>query len=322
MKKKESGIDIVFQIIKKCDQGCPHCFFDSSLLRKEKLTLLQIKKGLQDLKTAGISKINKFIFTGGEPTLHSGLPAMIKAIGGSFPEAKIRIDTNGLNLFEKPSLFKKLDAGIYNISIDPFHNQGLIKKEEKFKDIFIKKDGSSPLLDFFLKQKEKHKFELDVRWTSSREDAEWFEKFFERYKNEDIAITKKFVTATGRAELLPDRMKSSGYLIKENPKNFQCLIGISIILAIDGYWYGCYHPVPFTRLSRAGQSVKFKNRSGKLMGSDIAEKLPGIGIVKTLEIIKKERPESAPAIDEVLKTRYWYRCQPCEDCCKKNIFKL
>ncbi len=52
------------------------------------------------------------------------------------------------------------------------------------------------------------------------------------------------------------------------------------------------------------------------------EDAPGIGIVKTLEIIKKERPESAPAIDEVLKTRYWYRCQPCEDCCKKNIFKL
>ena len=319
---KRTMNDIVFQVIKRCDQNCPHCFFESSPSRKEKLTLLQVRKGLEDLKAGGISKIDKFIFTGGEPTLHLSLPLMVQTVRRIFPKAKIRIDTNGLNLFEKPSLFEKLDADIYDISVDFFHNQGLLKKKEKFKNIFVKEDGCSLLLDFFLEQKKKYKFKLNVRWTSNREDDSWFKCFFERYKGRGTMITKKLITATGRARSLPGRMKSFGYLIEENPENFQCLMGNSIILAIDGNWYGCYYPALFTRLSKAGQSMKFRDRLGKLMGSDIAKKLPGIGIIETLESIRKERPELGPAIDKVLKTRYWYRCQPCEDCCKKNIFKI
>jgi hypothetical protein len=99
-------------------------------------------------------------------------------------------------------------------------------------------------------------------------------------------------------------------------------MGNSIILAINGYWYGCYYPVPFTRLSKAGQPERFKKKIEKLTGSCIARRLPKIGILETLEAMRKEQPELASAIDEVLKTRYWYRCQPCEDCCKKNIFKI
>lgn len=47
---------IVFQIIKKYDQACPHCFFNSSPKSDEKLTLSQVKKGLADIKFAGIKK--------------------------------------------------------------------------------------------------------------------------------------------------------------------------------------------------------------------------------------------------------------------------
>lgn len=311
---------VVFQVIKKCDQACPHCFFNSSPGTNEKLTLSQIKNGLVDLKKAGIKKVNKFIISGGEPTMHPSIVAIVVAIRNSFPSCKVRIDTNGLGFFKNPSLFGLLKADIYDISVDMFHNQGIIKKEERFKEIFIRKDGSSDLVNFFIKQKNKYKFELNIRWTSNRKDNALFEKFIKKYANRNLNISKKMVTATGRASILSNSIRGFGYLIEEKPENFKCLLGDSLLLAIDGFWYGCYHPVSLTKLSKPGQTLIFKSKLDNLLSSNIGQELPGVGIKKVLESIKKNELKGKTAIANILKTRYWYRCQPCEDACRKGIF--
>lgn len=313
---------VVFQIIKECDQFCPHCFFNSSPKSKKSLTLVQIKNALGDLNKTGIKKVNNFIISGGEPTLHPDIALIVKIIKDGFPFSRIRIDTNGLNFFENPLLFKMLKADIYDISVDIFHNQGIIKKEEKFNEIFIKKDGSSDLVNLFLKQKAEHKFQLNIRWTSCGRDEELFKKFINKYKNKDLNIVKKNVTATGRAVTLPDNIKGRGYLIEERPSNFKCLIGDSLLLAIDGFWYGCYHPVSFTKLSLPGRSSVFKSKLENLLNSSLGKKLSRGGIVNALMSVRNKNSKSDIAIENIVKTKYWYRCQPCEDACEKNIFNV
>ena len=310
---------IVFQIIKECDQFCPHCFFNSSPRKKEKLTLTQIKNSLNDLKKSGIKKINKFIISGGEPTLHPDIIAITKLIKVYFPFSKIRIDTNGLNLYENQCLFKLLKTDTYDISIDLFHNQGILKNEKKFQEFFVKKDGSSVLLDFFIKQKRKHGFDLNVRWTSNRKDDELFNTFKNKYEK-DADIIKKNVTATGRAKSLPNFVKGAGFLIEENPSNFKCLIGDSLLMAVDGYWYGCYHPVSLTKLSSPGKPLIFKQKLEKLLNSNCGKDLPKKGIANVLKSMKNKNLNLNSKIDSILKKKYWYRCQPCEDACMGKIF--
>jgi|GEM_PF-1726232 len=311
---------VVFQVIRECDQFCPHCFFCSVPGAKEKLSLSQIEKGLNDLKKAGIKKINKFIISGGEPILHPDIISIIKIIRVSFPASKIRIDTNGLKFFENPTLFGLLKADIYDISVDIFHNQGMLKKEKKFKEIFIEKDGKSRLVDFFIMLRKKYNFELNVRWTSNRKDSALFKKFIKKYAKKRININNKMVTATGRAKMLSDSTKGRGYLIGEKPENFKCLIGDSLLLTVNGYWHGCYHSVYLTKLSKSGQSLIFKSKLEKLLASELGKGLPKKGIEAVLKSIKNENPKLSLVISDILKNRYWYRCQPCEDACRKNVF--
>lgn len=310
---------IVFQIIKECDQFCPHCFFDSSPSAKGRLTLTQIKNALNDLEKSGIKKINKFIISGGEPTLHPDIIAIVKLMRKLFPFSKIRIDTNGLNLYKNQYLFKSLEVDTYDISIDLFHNQGILRNEKKFQEFFVKKDGSSALLDFFIKQKRKYGFDLNVRWTSDRKDNELFDTFKNKY-GKNINIVKKNVTATGRAKSLPDSVKSTGFLIEENPSNFKCLIGDSLLMALNGYWYGCYHPVSLTKLSSSGKPLIFKQKLEKLLNSSYGKELPKKGIANVLKSMKNKNKNLNSKIDGILKKKYWYRCQPCEDACMKDIF--
>lgn len=310
---------VVFQIIKECDQFCPHCFFNSSPGAKGRLTLTQVKNALNDLKKSGIKKINKFIISGGEPTLHPNIIAIVKLMRIFSPSSKIRMDTNGLNLYKNQYLFKLLEADTYDISIDLFHNQGILRNEKKFQEFFVKKDGSSDLLDFFIKQKRKYGFDLNIRWTSNRKDDRLFDTFKNKY-GKDVDIILKNVTATGRAKSLPDFVKGAGFLIEENPSNFKCLIGDSLLMALDGYWYGCYHPVSLTKLSSPGNPLIFKQKLEKLLNSNYGKELPKKGIANVLKSMKNKNKNLNSKIDSILKKKYWYRCQPCEDACIKDIF--
>lgn len=311
---------VVFQLTRKCNLICPHCFFNAGPKSKERLSLSQTSKALSDLNGLGFNEIKTFILTGGEPTLWPGLLSLIKNIRSRFPEAKIRIDTNGLNFFNNPELFGKIGADIYDISVDSFHNDAVLLEELKNKNIFVRSNGLSLLVDTFLKNREKNNFDLSVRWTSDRQDDVLFNRFCNKY-HKKVKIEKKLVTATGRGKKLPPQAIDCGYLIADKPENFTCLMGDSLFLGIDSNWYGCYHPVGLTRLGRVG-SEKISANFQELIKSSLYKKLPKDGLLKVLNSIKKSNPEKAEAIENVLQKKYWYRCQPCEDLCKLGIFKL
>lgn len=311
---------VVLQLTKKCNLACSHCFFNASSSNDKKLTLNQTSKALSDLHNLGFKKIGMFILTGGEPTLWPYLSSLMINIRKSFPKAKIRIDTNGLNFLINPKLFKSIGADIYDISVDEFHNQAIISGKFKNKDLYITKDGTSQVVDIFLKNKAKYNFELSIRWTSDRQDDNLFDKFFKKY-HKKVNIEKKLVTATGRGKNLPHKSTDSGYLIKDKPSNFACLMGDSWLLAINGCWYGCYHPVGLTKLGKAGDKELTENFN-KLINLPLYNNLPKQGLLKVLNDIRKNNPEKREIIEKILTKKYWYRCEPCEDLCRLGIFKL
>lgn len=310
---------VVFQVTKKCNLACAHCFFNSSPNETKRLNFNQTHKALIDLGKLGFKNIDKFIITGGEPTLWPDLLKLAADIRKFFPKSKIRIDTNGISFLNNPDWFARLGADIYDISIDKFHDRALIMGKKRA-NIFVDKNGESPLVDFFIKNRTKYKFTLSVRWTSDSKDEDIFNKFFKKY-NKKVNIERKLVTATGRGENLSHDSINSGYLIKEKPDNFACLMGDSLILAIDGFWYGCYHPVSLTKLGRAGDPVITK-RFKELTSSPLYKNLPKQGLLKILKDIQAKHPEHKKAIEKILTKKYWYRCQPCEDLCRAKIFKL
>lgn len=316
----ESLDSVVFQLTRKCNLVCRHCFFNAGPNKEGKLTLNQTSKALIDLRNFGFNKINKFILTGGEPTLWPDLFGLINNIRRYFPESKIRIDTNGINFLTNPKLFELVKADIYDISVDDFHNQAVISSELRNKKVFVREDGDSELVNLFIKNKVKYKFDLSIRWTSDRRDDHLFNKFFKKY-NKQVKLEKKLVTATGRGKYLSQKSINSGYLIKEKPENFSCLMGQSLILAINGCWYGCYHPVGLTKLGKTGNSELFNNFS-KLTKSYLYKKLPSRGLLYVLKYLKRKYPKHRKTIEDILAKKYWYRCQPCEDLCRAKIFKI
>jgi organic radical activating enzyme len=311
---------VVFQVTKKCDQACPHCFFNSSPSEREELSFSQIEKALIDLQSAGIKNISKFIITGGEPTIWPYLQPTIGLIRKFYQSAKIRIDTNGINIFKNEKLFPELKADVYDISVDTFHNQGEIDKRDRYQNIYVKNNGRSPMLDFFLENKKKYKFGLYVRWTSNRQDEKLFNKFFNKYKKDDVIIEVKPVTATGRAKKLSSFTLGDGYLVKERPENFRCLMGDSLILTVSGYWHACYHPVALTKLCRVGNK-NFATKLKNFTGCFLYKYLPKKGLIDTLAYLKKKNPKLSKLIDKIMAERYWYRCEPCEKLCSMRIFK-
>lgn len=311
---------VVFQLTRECNLSCPHCFFNSSPAAKEALGYDEANKALCDLKLLGIKQVGVFVLTGGEPTLWPDIVGLIGNIRKNFPGSKIRVDTNGLNFFNNPELFRNIKADIYDISVDNFHNQGVPAGSARQNNIFVDRDGASLVVDVFLANREQYGFEFFVRWTSDRLDDQLFLKFQERYKDR-VKIEKKLVTATGRGAKLDQPKIDSGYLISENEGNFACLMGDSFILAIDACWYGCYHPVGLTKLGKAGSVAVAKNFK-KLIESDFYRRLPKEGLIEFLETMKKNHPEKAEMINKVLRKKYWYRCEPCEELNRLGVFKL
>lgn len=317
--------NVVFQLTRQCELECPHCFFDSSPDAASMLTAQQAFLAVDDVSSAGL-EVGEFILTGGEPTIWPQVSELIKKIRQQNSASKVRIDTNGINLFRDESLFEKLGADIYHLSIDFFHATGLsvsIKRgylPPELQGIILEKDGYSRLVDYFLEQKERWRFELGVRWTSGFHNQEGH-KFLERYgKNPLIKIEVKPVTATGRAAAnLPRKVIGKGYLVSEAPDNFKCLMGSSFLLSVNGNWYACYHPVEHTKIGELG-SLYFVDQLTKIRESPLYDRLPREGIIKLLQEIKDQHSETESEVNVVLSKNFWYRCQPCVTASECGLF--
>lgn len=100
-----------FMITGRCNFKCPYC---NGSARNEDFTLAQVVDLLRDLCS---HKIGAVRFTGGEPTLHRDLPAMV-ATAWACGIPKIAISTNGSAPPELYRLLVELCANDFSISAD------------------------------------------------------------------------------------------------------------------------------------------------------------------------------------------------------------
>lgn len=100
---------ILFEITQQCNLGCPVCFADSGGREREFTPLPRLLEQMRWIH--GQTGEVVLQLSGGEPTLHPDLPALVAEGARLFPA--VQLNTNGLKLAEEPSLARRLaEAGL------------------------------------------------------------------------------------------------------------------------------------------------------------------------------------------------------------------
>jgi AdoMet-dependent heme synthase len=73
-----SPLIIWFEVTRRCNLTCTHCYIDAGRPRVNELTLEEIRRVLEDLKQLGVFSI---VFAGGEPYLRSDFPEILEYAG-------------------------------------------------------------------------------------------------------------------------------------------------------------------------------------------------------------------------------------------------
>jgi organic radical activating enzyme len=84
---------VTIRIIRRCNFDCPGCSTFSTLNRKGTMRYADFRKVIDILKLKGFQ--GTLNISGGEPTLHKRLSAMIHYASMNLPEAQIAVFTNG-----------------------------------------------------------------------------------------------------------------------------------------------------------------------------------------------------------------------------------
>ncbi len=95
-----------------CNNGCPHCYNEPDRFDLPPLDVPAWRRVIDTLAEAGVPHL---IFTGGEPTLHPGLPEII-----SHAESRGQIcglNTNGRRLADRSFLRELVSAGLDHVQI-------------------------------------------------------------------------------------------------------------------------------------------------------------------------------------------------------------
>lgn len=105
-----------FEITRKCNLACPHCYIDAGNPRDEELTTSEILHLLEEMAQMGVWAVT---FTGGEPTLHPDFADFVQ-----FARSQgllVGIATNGM--FLSPALLDRLprEGVIISVSMDNLH---------------------------------------------------------------------------------------------------------------------------------------------------------------------------------------------------------
>jgi hypothetical protein len=120
---------VTFRIIRRCNFDCPGCSTFSTMHRKGIMRMSDFQAAvniLRDYEFCGVLNIS-----GGEPTLHRGLPVMIRYASSNLPAARIALFTNG-DWVGRPGWkqrLKRLAVGpnvLIRFSLDVQHAQGAI----------------------------------------------------------------------------------------------------------------------------------------------------------------------------------------------------
>ncbi|MCB4790944.1 MAG: radical SAM protein [Elusimicrobia bacterium] len=93
--EKKIPLSCIFELTRKCNLNCVHCYLDKSA-GKEQLSTARVKNILRQLKKAGTLYL---VFTGGEPFLRGDLLELCRYARGL--KFDLRIFTNGVLLTDK-----------------------------------------------------------------------------------------------------------------------------------------------------------------------------------------------------------------------------
>lgn len=101
---------VLFEITQQCNLHCPICFADSGGTEKEFTPLATLLEQMRWFHGQTGEEV-VLQLSGGEPTLHPELPALVAEGAKLFPA--VQLNTNGLKLAEDPSLARRLaEAGL------------------------------------------------------------------------------------------------------------------------------------------------------------------------------------------------------------------
>lgn len=188
-EKEMKNIDnIYFLLTKKCNLKCIHCSTSCAPEEKEILSIDQAKTIINNIKKLGIEKI---VFTGGEPMLHSDFFEIVEYAKLKLKNVQFILSTNGtlINKINISFLIEKFD--IIEISLDGIDEKSC--DSIRGKGVFEKVIASIKLL-------QKYNFYNITLSTVVGENQEaYIEKF---YKLNEKLKTKPLIRAlepTGRA---------------------------------------------------------------------------------------------------------------------------
>jgi radical SAM protein with 4Fe4S-binding SPASM domain len=98
--------DLHIRLVAKCNLNCAHCYASDWFVRSDVLDAGLVCDAIDQAIPLGLQKVT---FTGGEPTLHRGLPAML--LHCVQREVKAKLETNGI-------LLRRHDDEIVRLIID------------------------------------------------------------------------------------------------------------------------------------------------------------------------------------------------------------
>ncbi len=100
---------LIFEITDRCNLTCPTCFAGSSPHETRSMSLLEFEAQLDRLLAQGRKDADIIQLSGGEPTIHPELEAMIAACFARGLE-RVYVNTNGIRLAKEPAFAERLGA--------------------------------------------------------------------------------------------------------------------------------------------------------------------------------------------------------------------
>ena len=111
----KNAVNIFFHILTQCNLKCKHCYINREQHGEQKLSIETIEAWLEVF--ARKNKTANIIFLGGEPTMHTDLPAAVKT-AKKIGYSSITVDTNGYLFHDILSKVAPDEIDYFSFSLD------------------------------------------------------------------------------------------------------------------------------------------------------------------------------------------------------------
>ena len=222
-------MEITATLTRLCNLNCKHCYIPATLYTpnsKDEINREKFIEGIRNLGNQFSDIATSIKITGGEFILLSYGQEIVQQFRKNFPNAKLIAYTNGIEFFKDPDLFNIVKPDEYHLGIDEWHST-------------VKEDGQSKMVEFFIKQKQKHgDFSLDIHWAenSNRDNFGLFMKLRNFYQSMDNEVKFHY------SNLGVNRGRAKSLISNKNfkRKTTRCTYGDSITLLYDYNCYACH----------------------------------------------------------------------------------